>query len=54
MTTINSYRLSIHGWDAEVIQPEEDGANFDRFPESFPPRNVANIKQVCLIRAVKK
>ncbi|MGB3240443.1 MAG: SAM-dependent methyltransferase [Geitlerinemataceae cyanobacterium] len=46
--------LSIYGWEAKVIQPGDDGANFDRLTESFPPRNVAGIQRVFLIRAVKK
>lgn len=45
--------LSNYGWQSEVIQPGEDGANFGRYTESLPPRDVAGVMRVFLIKASK-
>lgn len=45
--------LSSYGWKAEVIQPGEEGANFERFTELFPPRDVPDVQRVFLVKAVK-
>lgn len=45
--------LSTYGWKAEVIQPGEEGANFDRVTELFPPRDVPDVQRVFLVKAVK-
>jgi hypothetical protein len=47
------YLLQNYGWDATVIQPGEDGANFGRYSESPPSRNVPGTRQVFLVKAKK-
>lgn len=42
-----------HGWQAEVTQPGDEGANFGRYPESAPPRDVADVMRVFLVKANK-
>ncbi|BCL40150.1 SAM-dependent methyltransferase [Nostoc sp. MS1] len=46
--------LSAYGWEAEVFQPGEEGANFNRYIYPFPPRNHDNVERVFLIKAHKK
>ncbi|MGI0494930.1 class I SAM-dependent methyltransferase [Alkalinema pantanalense CENA528] len=45
--------LSQYGWRAEVVQPGEADANFDRYVEPVPPREVPNVMRVFLARADK-
>lgn len=45
--------LSNYGWQAEVTQPGDEGANFGRYREPSPPREVPNIMRVFLVRANK-
>lgn len=45
--------LAEYGWQAEVVQPGEDGANFDRFKRKFPSRYVSDVERVFLIKATK-
>jgi O-methyltransferase involved in polyketide biosynthesis len=45
--------LASYGWQAEVFQPGDEGANFGRHPHKFPPRNVGNIQRAFFIKAKK-
>lgn len=45
--------LTTYGWEAEVLQPGEEGANFNRYIYPFPPRNHENVERVFLIKAKK-
>ncbi|MBD2536268.1 SAM-dependent methyltransferase [Nostoc flagelliforme FACHB-838] len=45
--------LATYGWKAEVLQPGEEGANFNRYIHPFPPRNHENVERVFLIKAKK-
>ena len=41
------------GWDVEVVQPGEEGANFGRITEPLPPRDVVDIPRGFLVKAKK-
>lgn len=43
--------LKNYGWDATVIQPGEEGANFGRYSEHPPSRNVPGTRQVFFVTA---
>lgn len=43
--------LAKYGWKATVKQPGDEEASFDRFTESFPPREVPDIGRIFLITA---
>ncbi|OUC13757.1 MAG: hypothetical protein B0A82_15775 [Alkalinema sp. CACIAM 70d] len=45
--------LAQYGWRAEVVQPGDADANFDRYVEPFPPREEPNVMRVFLARADK-
>jgi hypothetical protein len=45
--------LAEYNWQAEVVQPGEDGADFDRFKRKFPPRHVSDVERVFFIKAKK-
>jgi hypothetical protein len=40
-----------HGWEAEVIQPGEREANFERWPYPVAPRGVLGVPRLFLVRA---
>ena len=40
-----------HGWEAEVIQPGEREANFERWPYPVAPRGVPGVPRLFLVRA---
>lgn len=46
--------LSGYGWDANVVQPGDYGANFGRYTEKLPPRDVPDVERVFLVKAKKK
>lgn len=46
--------LADFGWKANVIQPGDEGANFERFTNKFPPRDVLDLERVFLIKAHKE
>lgn len=46
--------LAEYGWEAEVIQPGEEGANFGRYLHQLPPRDIPNVERAFLIKAKKK
>ncbi|MEL7035118.1 MAG: SAM-dependent methyltransferase [Cyanobacteria bacterium J06592_8] len=46
--------LAQHGWEAEVIQPGDEGAHFNRFTEPLPPRDVPDVARAFLVKAQKK
>ncbi len=46
--------LAEYGWEAQVIQPGDEGANFDRYTDKFPPRDVMDVARVFLVKAQKK
>ncbi len=52
-TDIPEKLLSQYGWQAEVIQPGDRGANFGRYVEPLPPRTVPNVMRVFLAKANK-
>ncbi|MBD2505236.1 class I SAM-dependent methyltransferase [Anabaena azotica] len=45
--------LAAYAWEAEVLQPGEEGANFNRYIYPFPPRDHENVERVFLIKAKK-
>ena len=45
--------LAKYGWSATVVQPGEEGANFDRWPYLVVPRSVPNMPRTWLITAQK-
>jgi methyltransferase (TIGR00027 family) len=46
--------LAEYGWTAEVIQPGDQGAHFDRYTNKLPSRDVPDVARVFLIKAHKK
>lgn len=42
-----------HGWEADVTQPGEEGANFGRWPRPMVPRDVPSIPRSFLVRALR-
>ncbi|BAZ08573.1 hypothetical protein NIES4071_03780 [Calothrix sp. NIES-4071] len=46
--------LSHYGWQSLVIQPGDEGANFGRYIELPPPREVPNVMRAFLVKAKKK
>ena len=50
--TNNPERLmSRHGWEADVTQPGEEGANFGRWPKPMLPREMPTLPRSFLVRA---
>lgn len=45
--------LASYGWEANAIQPGDDGANFGRYTHKLPPRDVPDVG-VFLVTAQKK
>lgn len=45
--------LARFGWQAEVTQPGDEGANFGRYDEPVSPREVPDIMRVFLVKAQK-
>ena len=43
--------MARHGWEADVTQPGEEGANFGRWPRPMVPREVPSIPRSFLVRA---
>jgi methyltransferase (TIGR00027 family) len=43
--------MARHGWEADVTQPGEEGANFGRWPRPMVPRDVPSIPRSFLMRA---
>ncbi|MEM9485717.1 MAG: SAM-dependent methyltransferase [Cyanobacteria bacterium P01_F01_bin.116] len=43
--------LSDYGWQASVIQPGDEGANFGRYIEPLPAREVPDVMRVFLVKA---
>ncbi|QQQ78745.1 SAM-dependent methyltransferase [Saccharothrix sp. 6-C] len=43
-----------HGVDAVAHQPGEPGADFGRWPDPVPPRDVADVRRVFFVRGVRK
>jgi methyltransferase (TIGR00027 family) len=43
--------MARHGWEADVTQPGEEGANFGRWPRPKLPREVPGIPRCFLVRA---
>ncbi|MCM0593850.1 MAG: SAM-dependent methyltransferase [Gloeotrichia echinulata DEX184] len=46
--------LLSYGWEAEVFQPGDDGANFNRYTHPFPQGDYSEVERVFLIKAKKK
>lgn len=46
--------LARHGWEADVTQPGERGANYERWPRPKVPRQVPGLPRSFLVRARKK
>ncbi|NJO96535.1 MAG: SAM-dependent methyltransferase [Pleurocapsa sp. CRU_1_2] len=46
--------LTKFSWNAEVIQPGDEGAHFDRYTNKLPPRHVMDAERVFLVKADKK
>jgi methyltransferase (TIGR00027 family) len=46
--------LAEYRWKAEVIQPGDDGAHFCRYTNKLPPRDIADVERVFLIKAHKE
>jgi len=45
--------LSQYGWQATVVQPGDEGANFGRYVEPPPPREIPDLMRVFLAKANK-
>jgi methyltransferase (TIGR00027 family) len=45
--------MARHGWEADVTQPGEEGANFGRWPRPMVPRDVPSIPRSFLVRACR-
>ena len=45
--------LAAHGFDADVTQPGEEGANFGRWPRPFVPRAMPGLPRSFLVRAAR-
>lgn len=45
--------LQNYNWNATVVQPGEIGANFGRYSESLPSRDISGTRQVFLVTAKK-
>ncbi|MGK7888618.1 MAG: SAM-dependent methyltransferase [Leptolyngbyaceae cyanobacterium] len=45
--------LAQYGWDAAVVQPGDEGANFSRFPKTFPPRGESDVKRLFFVTAMR-
>ncbi len=43
--------MARHGWEADVTQPGEEGANFGRWPRPMIPREVPGLPRSFLVRA---
>jgi methyltransferase (TIGR00027 family) len=43
--------MAHHGWEADVTQPGEEGANFGRWPRPMIPREVPGLPRSFLVRA---
>ena len=43
--------MARHGWEADVTQPGEEGANFGRWPRPMLPREVLGLPRSFLVRA---
>jgi methyltransferase (TIGR00027 family) len=43
--------MARHGWEADVTQPGEEGANFGRWPRLMVPRDVPGLPRSFLVRA---
>lgn len=46
--------LAVYGWNATVVQPGEEGANFGRYDKPLPDRDVPNTRNVFLVKAKKE
>lgn len=46
--------LAEYGWQAEVIQPGDQGADFGRYTNKLPPRDVMDVERVFLVKAHKQ
>jgi methyltransferase (TIGR00027 family) len=43
--------MARHGWEADVTQPGEEGANFGRWPRPMLPRDVPGLPRSFLVKA---
>ena len=43
--------MAHHGWEADVTQPGEEGANYGRYPRPMLPREVPGLPRGFLVRA---
>ncbi len=43
--------MARHGWEADVTQPGEEGANFGRWPRPMVPREVPGLPRGFLVKA---
>jgi methyltransferase (TIGR00027 family) len=43
--------MAHHGWEADVTQPGEEGANFGRWPRPMAPREVPGLPRSFLVKA---
>lgn len=46
--------LSEYGWHANVIQPGDSAANYNRYDRRFPPRSVPDVARVFFVTAVRQ
>lgn len=45
--------LASYGWQATVVQPGDEGVNFNRFTKKFPPRSVPDAARCFFVTAMK-
>jgi methyltransferase (TIGR00027 family) len=50
-TNVPEALLAGHGWEADVTQPGEEGANFERWPRPMVPREVPGLPRSFLVKA---
>lgn len=45
--------LAEYGWEANVVQPGDEGTHFGRYTYKLPPRDIPNVERVFLVTAQK-
>lgn len=45
--------LATYGWKATVVQPGDEGVNFNRYTSKFPPRSVPDVARCFFVTAKK-
>ncbi|TLS44661.1 SAM-dependent methyltransferase [Streptomyces montanus] len=43
-----------HGYDVQAVQPGEEGADYGRWPDPVPPRDVRDVRRVFLVHGTRR